>query len=119
MVNSPFEALANPIRRAIVERLADGPRTVGAATTGLPVSKSAISRHVHVLETAGVVERTVYGRTHLLALNGAALDEARDWLDRQRTIWGRLFDAAEDQVRVTRAATSSAASADRTPGTTR
>ena len=45
---------------------------------------------------AGVVERAVRGRTHVLTLNVAALDEPRDWLDRQRTVWERLFDAAED-----------------------
>jgi DNA-binding transcriptional ArsR family regulator len=101
MVNYPFEALANPIRRRIVERLASGPRTVGAATSGLSVSKSAMSRHVHVLEAAGVVERTVHGRTHLLALNVAALDEAGDWLAQQRTVWGRFFDAVEEQIRST------------------
>jgi len=98
MVNDPFEAMANPIRRRIVERLATGPRTVGTATHGLAVSKPAISRHVRVLEDAGVVVRSVRGRTHVLALNVAALDEARDWLDRQRTVWERLFDAAEDAL---------------------
>jgi DNA-binding transcriptional ArsR family regulator len=99
MVNDPFEAIANPVRRRIVERLAAGPRTVGSATAGLAVSKPAISRHVRVLEDAGVVERDVRGRTHVLTLNLAALDEPRDWLDRQRTVWGRLFDAAEDVLR--------------------
>ena len=99
MVNNSFEALANPVRRGIVERLATGPLSVGAATRGLAVSKPAISRHVHVLEDAGVIVRTVQGRTHQLALNVAALDEARDWLDQQRTTWERLFDAVEDQLR--------------------
>ncbi|MEP6650534.1 MAG: metalloregulator ArsR/SmtB family transcription factor, partial [Lapillicoccus sp.] len=98
MVNDLFEALANPVRRRIVERLAAEPRTVGAATTGLNVSKPAISRHVRVLEDAGVVERTVRGRTHLLALNLATLDEGRDWLDRQHVVWDRLFDAVDDHL---------------------
>lgn len=101
MVNNSFEALANPIRRSIVERLASGSRTVGAATRGLAVSKPAISRHVRVLEAAGVVERTVHGRTHLLALNVAALDEAREWLDRQAAVWERLFDAVDDRLQAT------------------
>ena len=98
MVNDLFEALANPVRRRIVERLAAEPRTVGAATTGLAVSKPAISRHLRVLEDAGVIERTVRGRTHLLALNIAALDEGRDWLDRQHAVWERLFDAVDDHL---------------------
>ena len=99
MVNDAFDAVANPIRRRIVERLATGPCTVGAATHGLAVSKPAISRHVRVLEDAGVVVRSVRGRTHVLTLNVAALDEPRDWLDRQRTVWERMFDAAEDVLR--------------------
>jgi len=99
MVNDSFEALANPVRRGIVEHLARGPLSVGAAARGLAVSKPAISRHVHVLEDAGVIVRTVRGRTHLLALNVAALDEARDWLNMQRTTWERLFDAVEDNLR--------------------
>jgi DNA-binding transcriptional ArsR family regulator len=106
MVNDVFEALANPVRRRIVERLAVEPRTVGAATTGLDVSKPAISRHVRVLEDAGVVERTVRGRTHILALNMAALDEGRDWLDRQHAVWEHLFDAVDDHLAAERPATA-------------
>jgi DNA-binding transcriptional ArsR family regulator len=98
MVNNSFVALANPVRRGIVERLATGPMTVGAATRGLAVSKPAISRHVRVLEEAGVVVRAVQGRTHLLSLDVAALVEARDWLDHQSTVWERLFDAVEGQL---------------------
>ena len=96
MVNNVFEALANPVRRQIVERLAVRPRTVGAATTGLNVSKPAISRHVRVLENAGLVTRTVHGRTHVLALDMSVLDEGRSWLDRQHAVWERFFDAVDD-----------------------
>lgn len=98
MVNNTFDALAHPIRQGIVERLASGPRTVGAATTGFAVSKPAISRHVKHLEEAGVVQRTVQGRTHLLRLNVVVLNEAVDWLDRQRLVWDRMFDAVEAQL---------------------
>jgi DNA-binding transcriptional ArsR family regulator len=116
MVNDLFEALANPIRRSIVERLAAQPRTVGAATSGLEVSKPAISRHIRVLEDAGVVERTVRGRTHLLALNISALEQARDWLDHQHAVWERLFDAVEDQVRATTPRSDTPTSARRRSG---
>jgi DNA-binding transcriptional ArsR family regulator len=95
MVNDAFGALANPIRRGIVERLAHGPAVVGVATRELNVSKPAISRHLKVLEEAGVVVRTVEGRTHRLDLNVAVLDEAADWLERQRAVWDRMFDAVE------------------------
>jgi len=95
MVNDAFGALANPIRRGIVERLAHGPAAVGVATGGFKVSKPAISRHLKVLEEAGVVVRTVEGRTHRLDLNVAALEEAAGWLERQRAVWDRMFDAVE------------------------
>ncbi len=101
MVNDPFRALAHPIRRGIVERLAGGPAAVGVATAGFGVSKPAISKHLKVLEDAGVLERRVDGRTHVLALDTAVLGEAIAWMDRQRAVWEAMFDAVgaylEDQ----------------------
>jgi DNA-binding transcriptional ArsR family regulator len=96
MANDPFRAVAHPIRRAIVERLAQGPATVGVVTRGFGVSKPTISKHLKVLERAGVVVRTVEGRTHQLDLNVVPLVEAADWFDRQRAIWTRMFDAVDD-----------------------
>jgi DNA-binding transcriptional ArsR family regulator len=96
LANDAFSALAHPIRRGIVERLAHGPATVGAATSGFGVSKPTITKHLKVLEGAGVVVRTVEGRTHRLRLQPRALDEPADWLDRQRAVWERMFDAVED-----------------------
>jgi len=99
MVNDPFRALSHPIRRGIVERLAAGPATVGVATAGLGVSKPAISKHLRVLEETGVVTRVVEGRTHRLSLEPAAHDEAANWMDRQRVLWGRLFDVVDDYLK--------------------
>jgi DNA-binding transcriptional ArsR family regulator len=98
IVNDSFKALAHPIRRGIVERLATGTATVGDATAGFGVSKPAITRHVKVLEEAGVVVRTVEGRTHRLGLDVSALSEAVDWMDRQRAIWQRMFDVVEEYL---------------------
>jgi DNA-binding transcriptional ArsR family regulator len=98
MVNDPFRALAHPIRRGIVERLANGPATVGAATAGFGVSKPAISKHLKVLEEEGVVTRVVDGRTHRLALHSAALTEAADWMERQRALWERMFDVVGEYL---------------------
>jgi DNA-binding transcriptional ArsR family regulator len=95
MANDPFKALAHPIRRGIVERLASGPATIGEATGDFGVSKPTISKHVKVLEETGIVVRRIEGRTHRLGLDLDALDEAVDWLDRQRTIWERMFDAVD------------------------
>ena len=99
MVNDPFRALSHPIRRGIVERLAEGPATVGQATAGFGVSKPAISKHLKVLEETGVVTRVVEGRTHRLSLDTYALDEAADWMDRQRTLWGRMFDVVDEYLK--------------------
>jgi DNA-binding transcriptional ArsR family regulator len=99
MVNDPFKALSHPIRRGIVERLAIGPATVGEATNGFGVSKPAISRHLKVLEETGVVRRDVVGRTHHLSLAPDVLSEAADWMDRQRALWGRLFDVVDDYLK--------------------
>src|SRR6266571_4450100 len=76
VVNDPFKALAHPIRRGIVERLAAGPATVGEATGGFGVSKPAISKHLKVLEETGVVKREVVGRTHRLSLEPEVLSVA-------------------------------------------
>jgi DNA-binding transcriptional ArsR family regulator len=98
MVNDPFKALSHPIRRGIVERLAEGPATVGDATAGFGVSKPAISKHLKVLEETGVVTRMVEGRTHRLSLELETLREAAEWMDRQRVLWGRLFDVVDEYL---------------------
>jgi DNA-binding transcriptional ArsR family regulator len=99
VVNDPFKALAHPIRRGIVERLAAGPATVGDATAGYGVSKPAISKHLKVLEEAGVVTRVVDGRTHRLSLEPSVLGEVAIWMDRQRALWGRLLDVVDEYLK--------------------
>ena len=97
-MNDSFKAISHPVRRSIVERLAAGPATVGAATGGLGVSKPAISKHLRVLEESGVVTRVIDGRTHRLALDPTRLAEAADWILRQRARWERLFDAVDSYL---------------------
>jgi DNA-binding transcriptional ArsR family regulator len=99
VVNDPFKALSHPIRRGIVERLAAGPATVGDATAGFGVSKPAISKHLKVLEETGVVRREVVGRTHRISLEPEVLSEAADWMDRQRALWGRMFDVVDEYLK--------------------
>jgi len=99
MVNDSFKALSHPIRRGIVERLAVGPATVGEVSRDFDVSKPAISKHLKVLEETGVVTRTVEGRTHRLSLQPGVLEEAAEWMDRQRAIWGRLFDVVDEYLK--------------------
>jgi DNA-binding transcriptional ArsR family regulator len=98
MANDTFTALAHPIRREIVERLSSGAVTVGEASRGLGVSKPTISRHLRLLEEAGVVTRVVEGRTHRLGLHPETLADAAEWIDAQRTRWERLFDVVGDYL---------------------
>jgi DNA-binding transcriptional ArsR family regulator len=98
MANDVYGALSHPLRREIVERLSAGPATVGEVTHGFRVSKPTISRHLQVLEEAGVVNRVIDGRTHRLALRPETLAEAAEWIDRQRHRWERLFDVVQDYL---------------------
>jgi DNA-binding transcriptional ArsR family regulator len=98
MANDTFTALAHPIRREIVERLSSGAATVGEASRGLGVSKPTISRHLKLLEDAGVVTRTIDGRTHRLGLRPQTLADAAQWLEAQRSHWERLFDVVGDYL---------------------
>jgi DNA-binding transcriptional ArsR family regulator len=98
MANDTFKALAHPLRREIVERLSGGPATVGEVTGDFGVSKPTISRHLKLLEEAGVVSRVVDGRTHRLALRPEALSEAADWIESQRERWEHLFDVVGEYL---------------------
>jgi DNA-binding transcriptional ArsR family regulator len=98
MANDAFSALAHPTRREIVERLSNGAATVGDATRDLGVSKPTISRHLKLLEDAGVVMRVIDGRRHRLALRPETLAETSDWIESQRERWERLFDVVGDYL---------------------
>ena len=98
MANDPFTALAHPIRRDIVARLSGGVATVGEASRDLGVSKPTISRHLKLLEEAGVVTRVIDGRTHRLALRPETLAETAQWIDGQRRRWERLFDVVAEHL---------------------
>jgi DNA-binding transcriptional ArsR family regulator len=98
MANDTFNALAHPLRREIVERLSRGPATVGEVTRDFRVSKPTISRHLRLLEEAGVVSRVIDGRNHRLALRAEALADAERWIEDQRTRWERYFDVVGDYL---------------------
>ena len=90
-----FLALSHPARRTIVERLAQGSASVGKASEGLGLSKPAVSKHVRVLEDAGLIQRDVHGREHRLLLESRPMTEAERWIERHRELWERKFDAVE------------------------
>jgi DNA-binding transcriptional ArsR family regulator len=90
-----FLALSHPVRRTIVARLAAGPQTVGEATRGVGVSKPAVTKHLKVLEDAGVISRRIEGRTHRLSLRGRSLADAERWLELHRALWEAKFDTVD------------------------
>lgn len=99
-----FGALADSSRRAILRRVAaDGSLSVGEASADLALSPAAISKHVKVLEHAGLIERRLDGRRHILSLESKRLLLAEDWIARYRTLWttsaGRLAELAADLER--------------------
>ena len=98
MANDVFDALSHPLRREIIERLSAGPATVGLLTGDFGVSKPTISRHLRLLEEAGLVSRAIDGRTHRLVLRPQALAEASDWIESQRERWERLFDVVDEYL---------------------
>jgi DNA-binding transcriptional ArsR family regulator len=88
-----FGALADRSRRTMVRRLAEvGELPVGDAAAELDLSPAGVSKHVKVLESAGLVRRRVDGRRHLLSLESEPLLLAEDWIDRYRTLWTTSID---------------------------
>jgi len=102
MANDVFTALAHPIRREIVDRLSGGAETVGQASHDLGVSKPTISRHLKLLEEAGVITRVIDGRIHRLSLEPEALADAAGWIENQRMRWEGLFDVVGEYLEETR-----------------
>jgi DNA-binding transcriptional ArsR family regulator len=90
-----FSALAHPMRRQLVSRLAHGEVTVTGLATPFPVSLNAVSKHLKVLEAAGLVARRWVGREAWVRLEPGAMASARDWLDHYRDFWNARFDAIE------------------------
>jgi len=93
-----YGAIADPTRRAILVLLARGDITVGALADRFPISLNGVSKHVKVLERAGLVERRVNGREHWLTLNPAPLSGASRWLDEYRAFWDRRLAALEHML---------------------
>jgi DNA-binding transcriptional ArsR family regulator len=93
-----FAALSDPTRRAILARLASGDATVSELAQPLPISIQAVSKHLKVLEGAGLITR---GRTAQLRpshLEGAALKEAADWIEGYRSFWERGFKRMQKRL---------------------
>lgn len=92
-LDAVFSALAHPIRRAMVERLAEGDCTVGDLAADHRVSLPAITKHLRVLEAAGLLEQTPDGRVRRCALKARPLSAAFAWIVQYRLFWEDALDA--------------------------
>jgi DNA-binding transcriptional ArsR family regulator len=94
-----FAALADPTRRAILARLAEGDATVTELAEPFSISLPAISRHLKVLERAGLISRSRSGQWRSSTLEAAPLKEAIDWMERYRIFWDASFDRLDAHLR--------------------
>jgi DNA-binding transcriptional ArsR family regulator len=93
-----FNALCDPTRRAILARLTGADARVTEIAGDFPISLNSISKHIRMLERAGLLRRSIVGRDHVLSLNAAPLAEAMAWIERYRRFWEGRLAALESYV---------------------
>jgi DNA-binding transcriptional ArsR family regulator len=92
-------ALADPTRRAILELLSRGEARVTDVARPFRISLNSVSKHIRLLERAGLVRRQVRGREHFLSFNAEPLDEAARWIETQRALWSRRLQILDALLR--------------------
>jgi DNA-binding transcriptional ArsR family regulator len=97
-LSTTFAALADPTRRAILERLSNGEATVNELAEPFPISIQAVSKHLRVLERAGLIERRRTAQLRPSQLRGAPLKDAVEWLQAYRGFWEERFDRLERRL---------------------
>jgi len=98
VLNGAYAALADPSRRAILARLRRGAARVTEVAEPFDMSLNAVSKHIRVLERAGLIQREISGRDHFLSVNVQPLIEASRWIDEQKTFWEGRVDALESYL---------------------
>jgi DNA-binding transcriptional ArsR family regulator len=98
-LSATFAALADPTRRAILARLAEGEATVNQLAAPFPITLQAVSKHLKVLEGAGLIARGRSAQLRPSRLQGSALKEAADWLADYRSFWDDSFDRLDEHLR--------------------
>jgi len=98
-LNNTFSALADPTRRGILTYLTAGEATVNNIAKPFKMSLPAISKHLKVLERAGLIERSVEAQWRPCRINAAPLKEATNWLEHYRKFWEESFDRLEEYLR--------------------
>jgi DNA-binding transcriptional ArsR family regulator len=105
-LSTTFAALADPTRRAILARLAAGEATVNQLAEPFPITVQAVSKHLKVLEKAGLIARERSAQLRPSRLQGEALKEAADWLADYRGFWEERFDRLGEHLRELRKGTT-------------
>jgi DNA-binding transcriptional ArsR family regulator len=98
-LDATYGALAHEVRRSMLESLRGGGARVTELAAPFDMSLAAASKHIRVLESAGLIHRSVRGRDHHLSLDPQPLVEAGAWIDNYRTFWEHRLDALEAQLR--------------------
>ena len=107
-LSRPFSALADPIRRAILARLATGAATVGELAEPFDMSLPAVSRHLKVLTDAGLIQRHTEAQWRRCELRGEGMPVAADWIEFYRKFWEQSFDRLDEYLRELQAQPSKA-----------
>lgn len=94
-LDAVFRALADPTRRAMLNGLAAGPRSVGELAAPFDISLAGASKHIQVLERAGLVQREVQGRVHTCRLDARPLHAGAEWIRHYERFWNHKLDALE------------------------
>jgi DNA-binding transcriptional ArsR family regulator len=102
-LDAVFGALADPTRRAILARLAQGERTVGELAAPFAMSQPAVSRHLKVLEGAGLISRSRRATARLSHLRAEPLKEASDWLEGYRQLWEERYEQLDELLETLKA----------------
>ena len=99
LLNRTFAALADPTRRRILEHLAHGDRCVTDLAQPYSMSLPAVSKHLRVLERAGLIRRQRFGRRHQLKLEAKPMRQAQAWIEEYRKFWEESFDRLDEYLK--------------------
>ena len=99
LLNRTFAALADPTRRRILEHLAQGDRCVSDLARPYSMSLPAVSKHLRVLENAGLIRRRRRGRVHSLKLEARPMQQAQAWIEEYRKFWEESFDRLDQYLK--------------------
>lgn len=99
-LDAVFAALSDRTRRQLLSRMAGGESTVRELSRGIAMSEPAISRHLRVLEQAGLMNRRISGREHLCRMEPKAMEKVAEWIELHRRFWNERLDGLEEYLKM-------------------